>query len=155
MHAGGRVPRWAPVPRRHTPRHTQGCAAVPVLYDAADRGDLETVCRALVGGADVNHQPDGRHGNTALHRAASNGHVEVVRELVRAGADVNALTRPRSPRGEGWTPLHMACHSGQRGASPKTAPGPSLLTPPALPGLTTGAACARQTDHQLSHVQWW
>jgi hypothetical protein len=122
---GGNAPEWQPVLRT---RRQAGFSALPAIYDAASRGDVDTVLRTLTGGwgkVDVNLRPPGRHGNTALHRASSNGHVAVIRELIRARADINGRTD------EGWTPFHCACHSGQRSAlAPKPAPScpESLLT---------------------------
>ena len=111
---GGSNPAWSPfnpigVPARGTPRTAQGYHKLPMLYGAADRGDVAEVKRALAAGVNVAAAPEGRHGNTALHRAAATGHVEVVKELLRARADINAKTI------EGWTPYHCACHSGQNG----------------------------------------
>ena len=112
---GGCTPVWAPfhpkgTASRGTPRTAQGYHKLPILYDAADRGDLVEVKRALGAGVNVAAAPEGRHGNTALHRAAAAGHAAVVKELLRARADINAKTD------QGWTPYHCACHSGQNGA---------------------------------------
>lgn len=116
MVADGRNPEWKPfcptgVATRGTPRTAQGYHKLPILYGAADRGDVEEVKRALKAGVIVSAAPEGRHGNTALHRAAAAGHVAVVKELLRArdgnAPDINAKTD------EGWTPYHCACHSGQ------------------------------------------
>ena len=104
---GGSQPVWRHRERRHTPRTALGCASVPVLYDAADRGDWQEVKRALAAKCDVADAPKGRHGNTALHRAAANGHAAVVKELLRARADIDTRTD------ESWTAFHCACHSGQ------------------------------------------
>ena len=91
-----------------------GVIPVPVLYDAAARGDIEEVRQQIAAGADLNEQPKGRNGNTALHRAAANGHHAVVKELLKHGADPEMkTTKPEDDAG--WTAFHCACHSGHRG----------------------------------------
>jgi TonB family protein len=60
------------------------------LMAAAERGDAESVARALALGAPVDAR-DG-DGRTALMVAATKGHLDVVRVLVHAGADVNVRT---------------------------------------------------------------
>lgn len=111
----GREPVWAPYhptgpAAQGTPRTAIGHHKLPILYDAAGRGDLAGVKRALAHGVDVAAAPDGRFGNTALHRAAAAGHASVVKELLRTRADINVKTD------DGWTPYHCACHSGENGA---------------------------------------
>jgi ankyrin repeat protein len=67
------------------PAHAQNDQA---LIEAAGKGDLAAVERALARGAAVNAR-DGR-GRTALLAATHGNHVAVARALITAGADVNA-----------------------------------------------------------------
>ena len=108
FHANGQV-------KREPDAAARGELPVPVLYAAAVRGDDEEVKgeidAACEGGVRpstregpsmalrelVNHQPEGRHGNTALHRAAANGHSKVVRELLRAGAGLGRTALSSRP----------------------------------------------------------
>jgi hypothetical protein len=62
-----------------------------LLYDAAQRGDVETVQR-LSTSVDINSK-NIMTGETALHLASKKGHVEVVRVLVEANADLNILDK--------------------------------------------------------------
>jgi uncharacterized protein len=53
------------------------------LHDAAERGDIDEVCRLLDSGVPVDELDDG--DETALHGAAALGHAEVVRLLLERG----------------------------------------------------------------------
>lgn len=77
----------------------------PPLWCAAAQGDLDTVDRELVSGADPNAVGD--QGSTPLHVAAEYGHLEVVERLLEAGADANRT----DPHGNSplWTAVHHAC----------------------------------------------
>ena len=57
------------------------------LHDAAERGDIDEVCRLLDSGVPVDELDDG--DETALHGAAAFGHAEVVRLLLERGAAVD------------------------------------------------------------------
>ena len=89
-------------PLRPTPRQTtrmnQG------LFDAARKGDAETVSKLLAEGADKNVK-DGQD-LTLLHWAANNGHQSVVQVLLQARAEVD----PKDKRG--LTPLYWAARKG-------------------------------------------
>jgi ankyrin repeat protein len=73
----------------------------PLVADAAMKGDLAAVKKAVQQGADVNvAQGDGM---TALHWAADRGDSAMTELLLKAHANVNAITRDA-----GYTPLHLA-----------------------------------------------
>jgi len=73
----------------------------PVVADAAMKGDLAAVRKAVQQGADVNiAQGDGM---TALHWAADRGDSAMAELLLKAHANVSATTRAA-----GYTPLHLA-----------------------------------------------
>jgi|KBSSwiStaDraftv2_1062776.scaffolds.fasta_scaffold21916_3 ankyrin repeat protein len=73
----------------------------PVVADAAMRGDLAAVRKAVQQGADVNiAQGDGM---TALHWAADRGDSAMAELLLKARANISATTRDA-----GYTPLHLA-----------------------------------------------
>src|ERR1043166_2911552 len=65
-----------------------GAGPADDLWDAAKRGDVDTVKALLAKGAEVNAKTE--YGATALHFAADKGHLEVVRVLLKNKADVNA-----------------------------------------------------------------
>jgi uncharacterized protein len=73
----------------------------PVVAEAAMRGDMAAVRKAIQQGADVNvAQGDGM---TALHWAAEHSDSAMAELLLKAKANVNATTRDA-----GYTPLHLA-----------------------------------------------
>ena len=83
-------------PRDHKPIDQQ-------LFDAAERGSLQDVERALHNGGDPNDY-FGEEECSAIHRACAQGFVEIVRALLRANkANLNARDN------DGNTPLHFAC----------------------------------------------
>ncbi|MBX7055048.1 MAG: ankyrin repeat domain-containing protein [Pyrinomonadaceae bacterium] len=59
------------------------------LTDAARRGDLDRVKSILNSGADVNIEPKGFKGWTALMAAATSGRLDVAKFLLAGGASVN------------------------------------------------------------------
>lgn len=91
------------------------------LHLAGHFGQTAAAGRLLDRGADPGALSRNRSGNTALHAALAGRRFETARLLVERGADVNAADA------EGWTPVHLAAHSGdedmvrfllERGASP-------------------------------------
>src|SRR4029079_14843525 len=73
----------------------------PVVAEAAMRGDIAAVRKAIQQGADVNiAQGDGMN---ALHWAAEHGDSAMAELLLKAKANVGA-----TPRDAGYTPLHLA-----------------------------------------------
>ena len=77
----------------------------PLVADAAMKGDLAAVKKAVQQGADVNvAQGDGM---TALHWAADRGDSAMTELLLKAHANVNTITRDA-----GYTPLHLASRKG-------------------------------------------
>jgi uncharacterized protein len=77
----------------------------PVVADAAERGDVAAVKKAIAGGADVNAaQGDGM---TALHWAADRGDTALANALLHAHANLKAVTRIG-----GYTPLQVASKAG-------------------------------------------
>jgi ankyrin repeat protein len=64
------------------------------LFEAAERGDLETANALLANGADV-LAFDEDLAWTALHYAAKGGHLALVRHLLAAGAEVNRYDEAR------------------------------------------------------------
>ncbi|CAL4115887.1 unnamed protein product [Meganyctiphanes norvegica] len=78
------------------------------LYDAAERGDLELVNKALASGTDVNWKSTGSSytGSTALHNAVRNHHPSVLRALLDAGANKDAQNDA------GSTPISLASFYG-------------------------------------------
>src|ERR1700749_1305396 len=62
----------------------------PVAANAAERGDLAALRKAIAAGADVN-APQG-DGMTALHWAAERGDAALTTTLLAAHADVKAKT---------------------------------------------------------------
>ena len=83
------------------PLPKQAPSRTPVVADAAMRGDLAAVRKAIQQGADVNvAQGDGM---TALHWAAEHGDSAMTELLLKAKANVNPTTRDA-----GYTPLHLA-----------------------------------------------
>jgi ankyrin repeat protein len=74
----------APWPRARA----QGAAADAALIEAAARGDLTAVTRALAAGATLEARDSS--GRTALLAATQGGHTATARALIERGADVNA-----------------------------------------------------------------
>ena len=66
-------------------------AATEELMDAADRGTVKELRRAIEDGADVNAKRNDAEGATALMWVAYRGEVAMVKELIKAGADLNAV----------------------------------------------------------------
>ncbi|MHA1188244.1 MAG: ankyrin repeat domain-containing protein [Candidatus Heimdallarchaeota archaeon] len=75
------------------------------LWDAATKGDLKTVKKALEQGAKINKasQWDG----AALHIASSKGFLEIIEFLLENGADSTQEEMAE------FTPLHLAARDGQ------------------------------------------
>ena len=71
------------------------------IHDAAAKGNIEAVKKAIAAGADVNAKGNG--GETPLHHATTK---EVTELLIAEGADVNAKSA------DGLTPLHEAALYG-------------------------------------------
>jgi hypothetical protein len=72
------------------------------LYDAAERGEIETVRKFLLMGASPNFVlPFWNH--PILHRAVFTKHYAVMEALLAAGAEIEAKSSDRS------TALHLAC----------------------------------------------
>jgi ankyrin repeat protein len=96
-----------PLPKQPPPSRAPAVRA-PVVADAAMKGDLAAVRKAVQQGADVNvAQGDGM---TALHWAADHGDSAMTELLVKAHANVNATTRDA-----GYTPLQLASRKGSAG----------------------------------------
>jgi ankyrin repeat protein len=110
------------------------------LYKAAAQGDIDTVKKQIVLGADVDWTSETKFEHTPLIAAAQNGHANVVEALILAGADLNkpnkALETPifkaakhgnlaivemlifykadvNRESNEGYTPLHEAAFAEQ------------------------------------------
>ncbi len=73
------------------------------LLEAVRSGDVDSVRRMLVTGADVNSRNDG--GATLLMMASHSGNLKMVKALIEAGADVNACDE------RGWTALMKAAYN--------------------------------------------
>lgn len=71
------------------------------LLNAARRGDVGSLERALAAGASVN-AADPSFRQTALIRAAMFGHADVARVLMKAGADVHHVGSPDDMRAIHW-----------------------------------------------------
>jgi len=76
------------------------------IWEASQRGDIETIGGHIEDGADVNGQGK-RLGITPLWWASLNGHNEAVEFLIEKGAKVNGRNK------SGSTPLHGAAFLGQ------------------------------------------
>jgi len=76
-----------------------------VIADAAERGDIDAVRKAIARGEDVNI-PQG-DGMTALHWAADHADTAMTSLLLKSKANVKAVTRIGA-----FTPLHIASKSG-------------------------------------------
>jgi len=74
------------------------------LYDAAKKGDIDKVMRALEHGADPNVK--GPDGYTPLHIAAHENYSELAKVLIKFGAKVDLKDR------YGNKPLHAAAYMG-------------------------------------------
>ncbi len=86
--------------------NSAGTFQAQALSGAAFTGDLATMKRALVGGADPNTM-DPQSGSTLLATAALMGHTKVVALLLEHGADVNVRSR------DGATALHTSAFLGR------------------------------------------
>jgi len=75
------------------------------LYDAAKKGDIDKVMRALEHGADPNVK--GPDGYTPLHIAAHENYSELAKVLIKFGAKVDLKDR------YGNKPLHAAAYMGR------------------------------------------
>lgn len=84
---------------------TWAASAQTKLYQAAERGDVSALRKALKAGADVDKQD--KDGWTALLFAATEGQEQAVRLLLSAGAD------PNFAGNKGETPLLCAVMSGK------------------------------------------
>jgi ankyrin repeat protein len=78
--------------------------AVKALFDAAKKGDLESLKLAVSQGANINAQD--KAGQTALMLAAREGKTDLVRFLLDNGADVNLQDK------NGASALHLATQIG-------------------------------------------
>mmetsp|Transcript_33191 Transcript_33191/g.83752 ORF Transcript_33191/g.83752 Transcript_33191/m.83752 type:complete len:182 (+) Transcript_33191:23-568(+) len=77
---------------------------VPLMSEAAFKGDIAMLERLVARGASVNQHD--QYDRTPLHFAAFNGHLEAVRWLIDQKADVNV-----SGVVNGFTPLFAACEN--------------------------------------------
>eukprot|EP01036_Dinobryon_divergens_P031629 gene31629-41062_t len=84
--------------------HAQG----PILFEAAERGNLTEVTAALDAGADVNWQNEDRTDCIALFIAARNFHEDVMTLLLDWGANPNLASK------NGTTALHMTAQRSSR-----------------------------------------
>jgi ankyrin repeat protein len=77
------------------------------LCEACFRGDT-IIAKLLIAKTDGDHINDmDNAGRTALMIATKYKRVDVVKLLIENGADINKINSP-----EGWTPLCIACYSG-------------------------------------------
>jgi ankyrin repeat protein len=76
------------------------------LYKAAAQGDIDTVKKQIVLGADVDWTYETKFEPTPLIAAAQNGHANVVEALILAGADLN------KPNKDFETPIFKAAKHG-------------------------------------------
>lgn len=74
------------------------------IHEAARSGDLETIQRLIIKGADINGKSE--QDETALIIATLSGNGEIASYLLQRGADVAARTD------SGLTPLHAAAYAG-------------------------------------------
>ena len=72
------------------------------IYDAAKRGDLETVTALLKANPDLVFSKNDSYRATPLHGSAEGGRKDMAQLLLTNKADVNAMNK------WGWTPLHLA-----------------------------------------------
>lgn len=80
-----------------------GCAGVPPLQSAAERGDIATLKKLLNDGANINEVA--QYG-TVIAYASRNCHIEAVKLLLERGADVNASNSMKI------TAMHTAAAGG-------------------------------------------
>lgn len=76
-----------------------------VLIEAVQRED-QVQLRHLLAKSATHVNILGQEGDSALHRSCRQGNLDTVKLLVRYGADPELANR------EGWSPLHLAAHSG-------------------------------------------
>ncbi|XP_058101100.1 potassium channel KAT3-like isoform X2 [Magnolia sinica] len=89
-----------------------------ILCEAAEKGELNTICHLVEYGDDINSTDLG--GQTALHVAARKGHLEMVRILLERGADVNKMDAGgRTPKviaeEQGWKDIYniLQCYENK------------------------------------------
>ena len=84
-----------------------GCATLPPLTDAVDKGDINAVKKLLDQGADVNQKGGGGllNDSNALDFASTRGHLAIAKLLLDRGANVDAASGNM-----GWTPLSSAAY---------------------------------------------
>lgn len=78
------------------------------LFDAARKGDLETLTALLDEHPDKLQVRDAPYAWTLLHAAASEGQLAIVDELLRRGLDPNSREQ-----GDNTTPMHWAAAAGR------------------------------------------
>eukprot|EP00291_Cryptomonas_curvata_P025964 CAMPEP_0172165038 /NCGR_PEP_ID=MMETSP1050-20130122/8191_1 /TAXON_ID=233186 /ORGANISM="Cryptomonas curvata, Strain CCAP979/52" /LENGTH=112 /DNA_ID=CAMNT_0012835467 /DNA_START=30 /DNA_END=365 /DNA_ORIENTATION=+ len=77
---------------------------VPLMSEAAFKGDVPNMQKLVAKGASVNQHD--QYDRTPLHFAAFNGHTNAVRWLITQKADVNVAGMVN-----GFTPLFAACEN--------------------------------------------
>jgi ankyrin repeat protein len=89
-------------PKKRTPEKPR----YPRFYDAAVRGDIDTVKKQIDLEANVNWANSNFFGNTPLIAASRDGRANVVETLIAHKADVNKANY------NGYTPLHLSAENG-------------------------------------------
>jgi ankyrin repeat protein len=71
------------------------------LFEAVNRGDVETVRTMLVANRDLINERD-ESGATLLHHAAFNGNRQIVQFLIQRGAAINSIDSRFGATPTGW-----------------------------------------------------